>query len=228
MSEEGQGHLARRARPNLKDEAADFLRDAIFAGRFRPGDRIDQDQIAADLGVSRLPVREAIITLSTEGLIDMMPRRGAFIARLTRDDVLDHYVIFGVLSGLAASRAVEVITDDQLDDLATLITAMGTSKDPVAQEQMNFRFHQIINKAGSSRRLTMVLGQLSKNMPTRFYEFTQGWADRAICEHQAILDALRSGDPRLASAVVAMHLRSGGEQAVKMLDSLDFWPKQDR
>lgn len=221
------GHAAWRVRPNLKDEAATFLREEIFAGRLKPGDRIDQDQIADDLGISRLPVREALITMAAEGLIETLPRRGAFVARLARDDVLDQYVIFGTLSGLAAGRAAETLTSDQLDELAALIAAMETSKDSASQEQLNFRFHQIINKAGSSRRLTAVLGQLAKTMPTRFYEFTEDWGERAIGEHQAILEALRTGDPRRAADTVSMHFRSGGEEAVKMLDSLGFWPSED-
>jgi DNA-binding GntR family transcriptional regulator len=229
MSEATQstGNAARRVRPNLKDEAATFLRDEIFAGRLKPGDRIDQDQVADDLGISRLPVREALITLEAEGLIETLPRRGAFVARLTRDDVLDQYVIFGTLSGLAAGRAAEILTSDQLDELAALIAAMETSKDSASQEQLNFRFHQIINKAGSSRRLTAVLAQLAKNMPTRFYEFTEDWGERAIGQHKAILEALRTGDPRRAADTVSLHLRSGGEEAVKMLDSLGFWPNED-
>lgn len=214
---------ARRSRPSLKDEAAGYIRDEIFAGRLQPGDRIDQDQIADDLGISRLPVREAIITLAAEGVVQMLPRRGVYVAPLTRDDVLDLYVAFGALSGQAAGRAAERITPGQLDELAALNEAIEASTSFTEQEDLNFRFHQIINRAGSSRRLAALLTVVGNGMPTHFYEFTGDWTPQAVADHRAIIDALRERNVDLARSRVAEHLRRGGDQAVRILESRDFW-----
>lgn len=218
-----QGSSGRRARPNLKDEAASHLRDRIFSGRLRPGDRIDQDAVAEELGTSRLPVREAIITLGAEGLVNNVPRRGAFVAPLTPDDVLDHYTIYGVLCGLAAERAAHTLDSDQLAELAELNRRMRRAQDPAVQEELNYRFHQIINRAGSSRRLTAVLRMMTDSMPTRFFEFTEDWGTRAYRDHRAIIRALEAGDGDGARVAVAAHLRSGGEQGVAALRAAGFW-----
>lgn len=213
----------RPVRPNLKDEAAAYLRDQILAGKLRPGDRIDQDLVADELGISRLPVREAIITLSTEGLIDTLPRRGAFVAELTANDVLDHYVIFGVISGLAAERAATTLGDAQLDTLDDLARQIDASTDPREQEDLNFRMHQTINRAGASRRLLAVLAMLQNNMPTRFFEFTEDWNTHAARDHKEILQALRARDGRRAAEAVAAHFRTAGEHAVHTLRTSGFW-----
>jgi DNA-binding GntR family transcriptional regulator len=210
-------------RPNLKDVAASYLRDRIFAGRLKPGAKIDQDLLAAELGCSRLPVREAIITLAAEGLVDNIPRRGAFVAQLTQDDVLDHYIVFGTLSGLAAERAATSLSDEDLDRLEQINEKIKVSDDPEEQEELNFRFHQVINRAGASHRLTAVISLLATSMPSRFFEFTSGWGERASIEHAQIVEALRAHQPAVARDAVAGHLRSGGERAVEMLSASGFW-----
>lgn len=225
---DGTGEVDRpRSRPNLSEEAAGYLRDQIFSGTLKPGDKIDQDVVAQALNFSRLPVREAVITLHAEGLVENIPRRGAFVAPLTPHDVMDHYTIYGVLSGLAAERAVDALTEDDLATLADLNSKIDQSGDPSEQDELNYRFHQIINRAGSTRRLGAVLRLLSNNMPSRFFEFTANWKKQAVVEHEEILDALRARNADAARQAVAGHLRSGGAQAVEMLRSLGVWQDAD-
>src|SRR6478672_9439448 len=103
--------------PSRKDAAAAYLREQILTGKLSPGTRVDQDEISEALGMSRLPVREALIELAHESLIDAVPRRGAFVAPLERADILDHYRIFGLIAGLAASRAASSFSEEQLAHL---------------------------------------------------------------------------------------------------------------
>jgi hypothetical protein len=88
-------------RRNLREDVADRLRNDILTGRLTPGKRIDQDQLAAELGVSQLPVREALIQLDQEGLVETIARRGSYVPQLTPEDIADQYRIFGLVSGLA-------------------------------------------------------------------------------------------------------------------------------
>ena len=90
--------------PSLKDSAADYLREQILTGQLTPGTKIDQDEISAALGISRLPVREALIQLANEGLVDAVPRRGAFVASLERADIVDHYRVSSGLVGGAGGE----------------------------------------------------------------------------------------------------------------------------
>ena len=210
-------------RTNLKDVVADHIRNLIFSGKLRPDQKIDQDELAASLGVSKLPVREALIRLENEALVRGVPRRGVFVAPLTREDVRDHYQIYGRVEGIAARRAAARLDDGQLTELATLVKQMHSSNDPERQEQLNHEFHRAVNLAGGSPKLLSVLQLLSKTMPARFYEFASGWAEVAADQHQRIMDALAARDEDEAERAMRDHIVSGGEYAIRMLEQSGFW-----
>ena len=120
--------------------------------------------------MSRVPVREALIELAQESLIDAVPRRGAFVARLERADIIDHYRIFGLIAGLAGV-APRSLTDEQLADLRRMHEAFVAATDPEDKAYWNHEFHKIINQAGGSRRLGLRAGLLSRSLPVRYFEF---------------------------------------------------------
>jgi DNA-binding GntR family transcriptional regulator len=175
----------RRVRLTLKQEAAQYIRDKILSGALRPGSKIDQDRVAEDLGISRIPVREAIITLEAEGLVETIARRGAFVAALTPSDIRDHYEMYGLLSGLAAKRSATDPDPGLPDRLDALIDKMRETEDPRELDRLNYEFHREVNLGGSSRRLNVVLRMLSMNMPTHFFEYNVEWQQHAETE-QAI------------------------------------------
>lgn len=212
------------ARSNLKDVVASFVRTLIFSGELRPGVHLDQDWIAAQLGVSKLPVREAMLTLGYEGLVEHRPRRGAFVAQLGPQDVRDHYHIYGLVSALAARRAAESLDEDDIGELDRLLTRMDRADvDAQEKERLNFEFHRIINRAGASTRLLSSLRVLANSMPPRFYDFVPGWEELARTHHQGILDAIRERDPETAARVMCEHLEAGGDRVVWLLEQSGFW-----
>lgn len=212
-------------RPALKQEVAQHIRDSILAGEVRPGQRIDQDGIAADLGLSRLPVREALIMLEAEGLVENRVRRGSYVAALERDDLVDHYEMYGLLSGMAAARVASRDTTELVARLDEVMAGMRATADASEHDRLNFRFHELINRAGSSRRLRAVLRMLARSMPTSFFaQNTEwDWRDRALDEHDGIVAALRDGDGRRAAEAMAEHFRHTGEHAVHLLEQSGFW-----
>ncbi|GEM29602.1 putative GntR transcriptional regulatory protein [Nocardia neocaledoniensis NBRC 108232] len=215
--------LPRVAPPtSLKTTAVQEIRRRIFAGELRPGDKIDQDEIADALGISKLPVREALIALELESIVDMPPRRGAFVAPMTRDDVRDHYWLLGVVSGLAAARAAERIAASSLDALGRILDRMVTasSRD---RETLNFEFHRMINRASGSRRLLTELKVLGSAGPHGFYETHDDWSETADRDHREILAALRVRDADTARTVTEKHFLHGGDRAVHMLETRGFW-----
>ncbi|GAA5146150.1 GntR family transcriptional regulator [Microbacterium pseudoresistens] len=215
----------RPVRGNLKQEVAQHVRDLILSGELRPGIRIDQDAIADELGVSRLPVREALITLETEGLVEGIARRGMYVAQLERDDIRDHYEMYGMLSGIAASRLAGAPDAAVLEQLESVQREMRATEDPHEHDRLNYAFHQLINRAGASRRLRSVLRVLSQNMPSAFFAqpVEWDWKERAIAEHDDIISALRDGDADAAFAKLSGHFRHTGEQAVRVLERQGFW-----
>jgi DNA-binding GntR family transcriptional regulator len=210
-------------RTNLKDVVADHIRNLIFSGQLRPGQKVDQDEIAEVLGVSKLPVREALILLENEALVRGVPRRGVFVAPLTPDDVFDHYEIYGMVEGIAARRAAQNLSDAELEKLAEITSQMHKDDLPERQEKLNYEFHRAINIAGGTPKLLTVLHVLSKTMPARFFEIAGGWADIAGDQHRQIEAALRVRDGAAAEQAMYEHILSGGEYAVEILRESGFW-----
>lgn len=208
---------------NLKALAATEIRWRVFSGQLGAGTKIDQEALADELGISKLPVREALITLDHEGVVEHIARRGAYVVRMTRDDIRDHYRVFGLVSGLAAERAVKNLSPETLRALEDLADRMESLTDPVEQERLNFEFHRRINHASDSRRLISILGILAKTVSYGFYEAHEDWPGKAQDDHRLILNALSARSAARARALVEKHLSDAGERAVALLERQGFW-----
>jgi DNA-binding GntR family transcriptional regulator len=211
------------ARRVLREDVADAIRNQILVGELRRGSRLDMAALAEGLDVSQLPVREALITLASEGLVRVVPRRGYYVEELDPVDVLDHYELYGKISGMAAARASTVITDEDIDELEELNKRMRTVKDSSRQEQLNNEIHSRINKVGASRRLMSVIRPLSHGMDVRFGVIIPGWQANAAAEHDLIITALRQRDPEAARTAMEHHLSVNGQRAVDALTSAGFF-----
>ena len=204
---------------------AAYIRRLILTGVLKPGTKIDQDAVGGALDVSRSPIREALVILGQEGLLDVTPRRGASVAQLTADDIVDHYELFGVVSGRAPERAAELLTDEQIDDLGRIQQAFRIAPDnaPAADlSLLNDEFHRIVNSC-APRRTRWLLRLLERSVPADYYEFANGWNDRAVEHHQAILDAIAAHDPERARRAMEHHLHESGIAAADALRAQGFW-----
>lgn len=219
------GHIRRRR--NLAEDAADHIRAAILSGDLKPGERIDQDAIAERLGVSRLPVREALIALDQEGLVNNIPRRGAFVASFSREDVIDHYQLFGQVAGLAAARAVVRMDDAEVAKLVDLNRRLSSTKDVAEQERLNHEFHRTINTACASQRILSMLGLLSRSLPMPYDKLPPEWLADAEQQHSDILDAFSRRDTLAAQRSMEQHISASGRHAVEVLDRLGFFASSD-
>ena len=210
-------------RRNLAEDVAEHIRQEILAGRFRPGDRIDQDAIAVQLGVSRLPVREALISLGQEGLIESIPRRGAYVQRLEREDIADHYQLFGQVAGLAAARAVTRLDAAGLAQLIELHESMHAAADLETQQQLNHEFHRRINVAAQSQRISGMLNLLSRSLPMPYVDFPEEWLREADKQHQEVIDAFQRRDSAAAQRAMEQHISASGRHAIDVLDDMGFF-----
>jgi DNA-binding GntR family transcriptional regulator len=210
-------------RERFAEQVASELRDMILAGRLAFGERIDQDALAGAHGMSRLPVREALIALEQEGLVVNTTRRGAYVAQLSPEDVIDQYEVYGLVAGLAAARAAERLTDDQIVELRKAHEQFVKAKGGAAQQRSNEAFHRIINRAAGSR-LRSTLGLLARSLPSHHYMFDSAWAKLAAKHHAKVLVAIERRDVVGARAAMTEHLVASGHQAVVALTSKGFWP----
>src|SRR5215210_3718908 len=117
-------HISSRVGGTVRGRAAEELRNRILTGALAPGTRLDLDALTVEFGASRTPIREALLELSYEGLVDVAPRSGITVIGLTPRDVLDNFAILGTLAGKAAEWAAVRITDEELHDLRHLAGAV--------------------------------------------------------------------------------------------------------
>jgi DNA-binding GntR family transcriptional regulator len=215
-------------RQGTSRRVAEHIRELIFNGTLRAGARIPQDEIAAELGISRLPVREALIALESDGLVQTEPHRGTFVVEVTPTDLRDHYSICGVIHGMAAARAAEVMTRAQFAELRTLNERMLVEDDRDKLYELHWAFHQTINRVGGSRRLRAVLHQLSHNLPQSLFTSISPRDVDAGSIHAAILDALESRDPVRAAELCRTHLENEADLVIKHLREHGLWGSASR
>jgi len=213
----------RRRRANLAEEVAAYLREEILSGRLRSDERIDQDGVAQRLGVSRLPVREALISLDREGLVQTIPRKGTYVSRVDRADILDHYLIFGQVAGLAAARAVVRMDDQDLEALQDLHDRMMDADSLAEQQRMNHEFHRIINRAAGSQRIVSMMKLLGRSLPMPYQDFPAEWLEEANRQHQDIVEAFRRRDTLAAQRAMEQHINASARHAIEVLERLDFF-----
>jgi DNA-binding GntR family transcriptional regulator len=215
---------ARKAvrRDRFGEEMASQVREMILSGELGLGQRIDQDALAEQFGMSRLPVREALIALEQEGLVVNTTRRGAYVADLTPEDVLDQYEAYGLIAGMAAARAAERLTTAETGDLRKAHESFVKAKGGKAQQRANEDFHRIINRA-AGRQLRATLGRAARSLPSSHYLFDSQWAKLAAHHHEQVLEAIARRDAQRARAAMIEHLVASGHQAVVALKAKGFW-----
>jgi DNA-binding GntR family transcriptional regulator len=217
----------RRKYENLKEAAAEYLRDSISSGQLSPGSRIDQDEIAATLGMSRVPVREAVIELAQKDYIRAVARRGAYVRRLEVIDVEDHFDVVALVFGVAMRRAVKQLTAADLDELRRLEAEIGGITDPVLREDFATRFLTLIARAGSSQRLDVILAFLGGSLAGGFYHQWDGWPAHEEQYRQRLLAALEARDTRLAVRLTGAHFRSCSAPTIALLHERAYWDAPD-
>ncbi len=200
---------------SLTDRVADALRDRILTGAFHHGQVVTQRGIAEEFGVSTVPVREAIMRLSFEGLIKAKRARSFTVVRLTEQDVLDMYWVHAQLSREITRRAVASGVD--VDELERAHQELIEATDDVARmHHANTRFHRVINLAARSPRLVLMLEQSIRTIPQSFFTLPQ-WRDQSIHDHAAIIDSAKRGDSAVAAQLAEEHITKSGRTLIQCL-----------
>jgi len=210
-TDNGQQPLARRA---LYEDVADQLRQRIFARALEPGAWVDEMKIAAELGTSRTPLREALKVLAVEGLVVMKPRRGAYVAETSRDDVAQVYHLLALLESDAAGEVARKASDAQLAELQALhdrLERLARNRDAFFATNEAFHF-KLLEIAGNRWRQQIVI-DLRKIMKINRHHslFKQGRLEDSLAEHRAMMGALLARDGRRAARLMKAHFESGLE-----------------
>jgi DNA-binding GntR family transcriptional regulator len=210
-----------RARPQLGEEAASYVRDQITSGTLSQGAHVRPEVIASELGISSTPAREALQTLRAEGFLDLSPRRGFTVASLIGDDIRDMFLVQSMVAGELAARAAASSPDllARLEEVHVGLRAAADRGDLEALEVWNHQFHREINLAANAPKLSWVLQTVSRYAPRRFYATIEGWSRTTLEDHRGLLDAMRSGDSERARIEMSEHIKRAGEQLARHIDA---------
>jgi len=196
---------------SLRGRVFNKIREDILSGKYNQNEELKENTIATELGVSRTPVREALRQLELEGLVNIIPNKGAYVNGISEKDIHDIYIIRSYLEGLCAKWACEHITQEQIDALEEIIylSEFHAKKEHHQQVvELDNKFHETIYEASNSKILDHVLSDFHHYVQ-RIRKVTLSSDDRAMNsnkEHTAILEAIKKRDGEEAERLAHEHI----------------------
>jgi DNA-binding GntR family transcriptional regulator len=211
----------------LSGRVAAYLREAIMFGELAASEYVRTEHLAARLGVSTTPVREALMILQSEGAVRWEPRRGFRVLPLSRQDVVDLFALQAHVAGELAARAARALTAEETAQLratqaALQVAAARGELDLVGE--LNHQLHRAINRAAGSPRLASMLNLLVHYVPRTYDDQVPGWVDATTDDHGAILAALRARDAEAARAAMREHIEHIGGLLIAYLERIGALP----
>ncbi|KRE13534.1 GntR family transcriptional regulator [Bosea sp. Root381] len=201
----------RITRRTLHDEVLERLRDMIIEGLLAPGQRINEGVVGAQLGVSRTPLREAIKTLASEGLVEILPAKGAIVRRFTEKDLADILEVIKALEQLGGRIACEQASDAVIEDLRAMHTHMlelYETRDRLEYFKLNQAIHSKLVAASGNAALMEMHATLQARIKRLRFVGNEGpvkWAG-AVAEHEAMMAALLKRDSAELSRIIGVHM----------------------
>jgi DNA-binding GntR family transcriptional regulator len=204
--------LAASIGATVRKRAVRELRDRILTGSLPAGSRLDLHAICDEFGISRTPVREALLELSFQGLVEIAPRSSVTVIGITPDEVTDNFAVLAALSGKAAEWAAARIDENTLKDLCRAAASLEHAKtgDPYKLIDANWRFHRMINEAAQSKALLSLIRQAVRLIPSNFLAVVPVEAN-GDQDHAELLSAIGSGLEPQAREIAERHVLAAGE-----------------
>lgn len=207
---------------SLHDETAKRIRGMILGGTLAIGQKIDEKKLSERMGVSRTPIREALRTLSSEGFIDLVPRRGAFVSQVSDVDIKEMFEVMSGLEGLCMRLAMPRLTDKDLEKLEALHSAMEeqyAKRDHKSYLKVNWAIHGYIQKRSNNQLLNEIIEGLRWKITLfrRRQLYQSGRFDLSIQEHRDLMTAIRKRDTAAAEQALSRHLLRQGQSLVNTL-----------
>lgn len=203
-----------------QEQAYWFLREEILAGRLPGGSRVDVEKVARALGLSRMPVREALRQLDAEGFVTIRPNRGAVVTELTPAEVLEVFEMRAVLEGLAARAAVPNLDGEALEDLARIRERMDRHRgDPARWIRLHSEFHDYICRRSGRPRLIAQTALLRQTIEPYLRVHIGAYESEELLgsEHGSLLEVLRQRDPARAEAAMREHVERAAASVVEFV-----------
>lgn len=208
----------------LRDVVFNTLRQAILRGEMEPGERLMEIQLAQKLGVSRTPIREAIRKLELEGLVIMIPRKGAEVAHITEKDMRDVLEVRSTLEELAVTLAIQNATDEKIEELRAankVFESAVVSKDVVNIVDTDVKFHDILYSMTDNARLIQIINNLSEQMYRYRLEYVKDARTHSILisEHNDIIREIKDKNVDVARKVIRQHINNQEKGIIRLLNN---------
>ena len=211
---------------NLRDQGYDIIRDMIVSQELRPGQKIFEEQIAAEIGVSRTPVREALLRLENDCIVEIVPRRGPFVVELTEQKIIEILQIREVLEGLVARLATPLLSPAQLKRLQTLLDNINIIDDDkkhlTRYTNHDITFHKLLLETCNNQMVANMMGPINSHLHLirlRTVSFA-GRAKQTVAEHYRILAALAERNAELAEQRMRDHIASVRDSALENMAAM--------
>lgn len=209
---------------SLEEMVYSRLEEEILTGELTPGTSLGEIALSERLGVSRTPIRGALHRLSEEGLVEIIPNKGATVVGINIDDLIDIYRLRERLEGLASALATERITDEEINELSETVDLAEfyiKRQDTEHIKELDTAFHSIIYKASGSRFLSRTLSELHKKIKSyrKRSLAVPGRLEKSEKEHREILDAIKAKDAELADRLTSLHVRRALDNMLVALES---------
>ncbi|MFM1654689.1 GntR family transcriptional regulator [Brevibacillus sp. B_LB10_24] len=201
-------------RSTLLERVVSRLREAILQREFQPGERLVQEELAEAMGVSRMPIREALRQLEKEGLVTLEPHKGAIVTQVTADDIEEIYYLRSVLEAAVVERFLANLSSEDKQALHQLNKEMETAVRNGNAEQFiakNAEFHRLLRKGCHWRRANMILEMLWHGFPPHTPGMLPGQMEHSLKEHQEMLQLIEAGDAERLSQVIRKHIMRTGQ-----------------
>jgi DNA-binding GntR family transcriptional regulator len=217
------------SRGALHDQLAQRLRTLLVEGRIAPGAKLNERELCERLRVSRTPLREAIKALAAEGLVDLLPNRGAVAVKLGPADVDHAFEVLAALEGLSGELAAARASDAEISEIQALhfeMRACHARQDLSGYYRLNARIHAAINQAAANPVLAQTYGRLNARVQSLRFRTNQDAAkwQRAVQEHERMVEALAARDGAALRAVLVQHLLHKRDAVLQLMASGAAYP----
>jgi DNA-binding GntR family transcriptional regulator len=200
-----------------KDQVVSHLINLVLTGKLRSGDRVDRNEIAHELGLSRVPIQEAVVQLEHDGILSTRYHRGAFVERFDESVVLEHHELHGLLLGLASARAARDPRPHVLSQVTTLTDFMTANRESRAFQEAAWQYRQTINEEYAGPRLLAEVRASQSFIPRSFWVTYLNNHDKMLPFYEAETTAIRHHDPDGARAACAGRAEAMGRIMVAEL-----------
>lgn len=181
-----------------KDQVVTHLLNLVLTGKLHSGDRVDRNEIAQDLGISRVPIQEALVQLEHDGIVSTRYHRGAFVERFDESTVLEHHELDGLLNGIASARAATSPTPRILGELDSLMRSMRAAKEPRNFAEIAWEYRRVVNDEYAGPRLHATIRASQNLIPRVFFMTYQHSRDDMLPFYEEEHAAIHRRDPEAA------------------------------